>query len=136
MKTLSTKLFYALIIDRNKEDHSILRNTINRMIPNILVESLFDEEETIAYFENCKKSPDLVFLDMNLHFIFLKFILHTIRKTKLLSRIPVAIVNASLDLKNREELKAFGVNEFYLDLKRKIELRLISYDLKHKWLVY
>ena len=135
IKRYSTKPFYTLIINRNTEDHHHLRTALNEMIPNVLIESLYDEEETIAYFENCKNKPDLIFLDMNMHTIFLKFALYTIRKTQLLCSVPVAIVNSSLNIKNREELKAFGVSEFYLELKRKLELRLISYDVKKRWLV-
>ncbi|WP_317897104.1 hypothetical protein [Aurantibacillus circumpalustris] len=134
MKNLNSNLFYALIIDHEKKDHFLLRRTINNAVPQVLIESLYDEEETIAYFEKCKTKPSLIFLDMNMHTIFLKFVLYTVRTTKLLSKVPVAIINSSRDEKNREELRVFGVAEFYSGLERKIEQKLISLDLRHKWL--
>src|SRR6478609_2029519 len=100
IKRHSTKPFYTLIIDRDSEDHEQLRSALNNMIPNVLIESLYDEEETIAYFGNCRNKPDLIFLDMNMHIVFLKFALYTIRETKLLCHVPVVIVNSSLNIKN------------------------------------
>ena len=133
MKNFNSNLFYALIIDHEKKDHLLLRRTINGAVPNVLIESLYDEEESVAYFEKCKIKPNLIFLDMNMHTIFLKFVLYTVRTTKLLSKVPVAMINSSLNEKNREELRVFGVVEFYRELEKKIEQKLISLDLRHKW---
>ena len=133
MKNFKPGLFYALIIDHEKKDHFLLRRTINSAVPKVLIESLYDEKETVTYFEKCQIKPSLIFLDMNMHTVFLKFVLYKVRTTKLFSTVPVAMINSSLDEKNREELRVFGVVEFYRELGKKIEQKLISLDLRHKW---
>ena len=127
-------IFYTLIIDRNDEDHMRLRNAINRMAPQCFVESIYSEEEAVHYLNTTQITPHLIILDTHLESNSLRLVLYMIRQNTLLKKVPVVLVNANQELRQRIELKSLGVNEFYLDPHNPIEMRVIAHDIKHRWL--
>jgi PleD family two-component response regulator len=132
---LKNMVFYILIIDGEAEDHSRLRNTINRMIPQSYIESIYSHQETISYFNNLKLPPSLIILDARMDNTALRLAIYMVRQNIHLKRVPLVLVNSELDLNQKRELKYMGVNEFYMKLDNPIEMRVMTNDIKNRWLL-
>ena len=128
-------VFYILIINQESQDHVKLRTILNRMAPNCFIESIYSEEEAIRYFKNLNLPPNLIILDMDLEKAALRLTIYMIKQNNFLKDVPIVLVNSSSDLNQRRELKNLGINEFYTRLKNPIEMRVITNDLKNRWLM-
>jgi len=131
---MKSPVYYVLIIDPTIQDHLCLRKAIAGLLPQAFIESIYNENESMAYFNKLPLSPNLILLDMNMPGNFLKLALYMIRQNPMLKAVPVIIMNAVENQHSRKELKQLGANEFYLNPLNTIELRLMLRDIKHRWL--
>ena len=58
-----------------------------------------------------------------------------IRQNEQLKQVPIVLVNSDLSLNQKRELKFLGVNEFYAALSNPIEMRILTNDIKSRWLL-
>jgi len=128
-------VFYILIIDGVAEDHAVLRDSINKLIPQSYIESIYSEEESMSYFRNLKVAPSFIILDAQTQSNSLRLTIYMIRQNTQLKQVPIVLVNADLNLNQKRELKFLGVNEFYAALSNPIEMRILTNDIKSRWLL-
>lgn len=63
MKKLSKKfVFYFVIIDENENDQKNLRSLIRSLVPQAIIESIYDVKEAISYFEGSNMHPHVIFI--------------------------------------------------------------------------
>lgn len=63
MKKLSNKIiFYFVIMEENKTDHKNLRHLIRSLVPQAIIESIYDFNEAIYFFKENTLKPHLLFL--------------------------------------------------------------------------
>lgn len=132
---IQNTVFYILIIDGQAEDHSKLRDIINKLIPQSYIESIYSEEESTSYFKNLKVAPSFIILDAQTQSNSLRLTIYMIRQNEQLKHVPIVLVNSDLNLNQKRELKFLGVNEFYAALNNPIEMRILTNDIKSRWLL-
>lgn len=128
-------VFYILIIDGVPEDHSKLRDIINKLIPQSYIESIYSEEESTSYFKNLRVAPSFIILDALTQSTSLRLTIYMIRQNERLKQVPIVLVNANLNLSQKRELKFLGINEFYAELSNPMEMRILTNDIKSRWLL-
>jgi PleD family two-component response regulator len=132
---IQNTVFYILIIDGQAEDHSKLREVINKLIPQSYIESIYSEKESASYFRNLRVAPSFIILDAHTQNNSLRLTIYMIRQNEQLKQVPIVIVNSDLNLNQKRELKFLGVNEFYASLSNPIEMRILTNDIKSRWLL-
>ncbi|MBL7902239.1 MAG: hypothetical protein JNK73_09605 [Bacteroidia bacterium] len=132
---IQNTVFYILIIDGQAEDHSKLRDIINKQIPQSYIESIYSEEESASYFRNMRVAPSFIVLDAQTQSNSLRLTIYMIRQNEQLKQVPIVLVNSDLTLNQKRELKFLGVNEFYAALSNPIEMRILTNDIKSRWLL-
>lgn len=132
---LKNTVFYILIIDGLEQDQTKLRDVITRLIPQAFIESIYSETETISYFNNLKLAPNLIIVDNRMNSTALRLAIYMIRKNNDLKTVPLVLVNSDLGLQQRRELKYLGVSEFYMGLNNPLEMKVITNDIKNRWLI-
>lgn len=132
---IQNTVFYILIIDGQAEDHSKLRDIINKLIPQSYIESIYSEEESTSYFRNLRVAPSFIILDAQTQSNSLRLTIYMIRQNEQLKQVPIVLVNSDLNLNQKRELKFLGVNEFYAALNNPIEMRILTNDIKSRWLL-
>ncbi|MES2681415.1 MAG: response regulator [Bacteroidota bacterium] len=135
MDTDSNNIFYyVLIVDDDKDDHLFLRQAIAEVIPQAIVESLYDGSEALNYLDNCTALPNLIFLDLNMSRISGRSTISVIRKNESLRSVPVVILTTSKSDTERVELMELGANEFYSKPDHPRELVNIVQKVSAKYL--
>ncbi len=114
MDTDSNNIFYyILIVDDDRDDHLFLRQAIGDVIPQAIVESLYDGSEALTYLDNCTALPNLIFLDLNMSRISGRNTISVIRKNDSLKSVPVVILTTSKSDSEKNELMQLGASEFF-----------------------
>lgn len=63
MKKLSKNfIFYFVIMEENKNDHIGLRQLIQSIVPQVIIESIYDFNEAVTYFRLNKTRPHVLFI--------------------------------------------------------------------------
>lgn len=63
MVTLTNKIiFYIVIMDENFQHHQHLRKLIHKIIPQAIIESIYDFNESIQFFRREAFQPHILFL--------------------------------------------------------------------------
>ncbi len=57
------KIYYVIIASERKDDHLQLRRVINKMLPQAIVESIYQDEEFRCFEKKMAFAPDLFFFD-------------------------------------------------------------------------
>src|SRR5882724_7344423 len=110
---LNNIVFYILIIDDDDDDHFLLRKAINQVIPQAIVESLYDGSEALKFLENCTALPNLIFLDLNMPIVSGMNTIKIIKKNESLAKIPIIVLTTSTSETERQESLNLGASEFY-----------------------
>jgi len=126
--------YYVLIVDDDKDDHFFLRQAIGEVIPQAIIESLYDGSEALAYLDNSATLPSLIFLDLNMSKISGKNTIMVVRKNDNLKNVPVIILTTSNSDQEKLEILALGANEFYSKPVDLNELVKIVKEVKAKYL--
>jgi CheY-like chemotaxis protein len=131
---LNNIFFYILIVDDDKDDHFFLRQAINQVIPQAIIESLYDGSEALEYLDNCVTLPNLILLDLNMSKISGRSTITLIRQNANLSNVPVVILTTSKSTYEKEELIKLGANDFYSKPDQVKDLVPIVRELREKFL--
>ena len=106
-------MYYILIVDDDADDHYFLRTALNKVIPQALIESVYDGEEALEYLNTCTFMPNLIFLDLNMAKISGRDTIKIIKKNEILSKVPVIIFTTSRDEDEKAEMLRLGASDFY-----------------------
>lgn len=110
---LNNIFFYVLIVDDDKDDHFFLRQAIGEVVPQAIVESLYDGSEALSYLDTCTALPNLIFLDLNMSRISGRNTVSVIRKNDSLKNVPVIILTTSTNEIEKQDLLQLGADDFY-----------------------
>ena len=110
---LNSSVSYILIVDHDKIDYHFLRPAIAKIIPDAIVESLYDDLETVSYIDRHIARPNLIFLELNKSKISDENTIVRVRKNQDLARVPIIILSAANNDTEKAELLALGADAFY-----------------------
>lgn len=127
--------YYILIVDDERDDHFFLRKAISDVIPQAIIESLYDGAEALEYLENCVAMPNLIFMDLNMHKVSGRDAIIAIRKNPALSNVPIVVLTTSRREDEKTDVLKCGANEFYSKPYNPKDLKAIVTDVRDKWLV-
>lgn len=131
---LNIIFYYILIVDDEKNDHFFIRRSIDHLIPQAIVESLYDGSEALEYLDNCTAMPNLIILDLKMRRISGRETVGIIRKNEALAKVPVVIFTNSNEHQEKEELLAMGADAFYTKPADMSGLNLIIEEMRDRWL--
>src|SRR5262245_22739477 len=131
---LNNVVFYILVVDDDQDDQYFIRRAINEVIPQAIVESLYDGSEALAYLEKCTSLPNLILLDLNMTRISGKHTMRIIRENEHLRKVPVVILTTSRNAGERAELLELGASGFYTKPHTSRDLLKIMTEVRDKWL--
>jgi len=127
--------FYILIVDDDSDDHIFLRKAINKVIPQAIVESVYDGEEALHYLNACTAMPNLIFLDLNMRKLSGKETMKIIKENKNLTHVPVVILTTSRNEGEKKEMLDMGAAGFYSKPHQTNDLIGIVEEIREKFLV-
>lgn len=131
---LNNIIYYILIVDDDSDDHYFLRTALNKVVPQALIESVYDGEEALVYLNNCTFMPNVIFLDLNMAKISGRDTMKIIKDNEMLSKVPVVIFTTSRDDDEKKEMLKMGAVEFYSKPNQMEDLIEIVNDVKTKYL--
>jgi CheY-like chemotaxis protein len=134
MEPNSNHGLYILVVDDDHDDQFFLRRAISQIIPQAIIESLYDGSEAMAYLDRCAALPHLIFLDLNMIKLSGKVTMSLIRQNASLNKVPVVILTTSKNESEKEELLRLGANDFYTKPYDTKDLMRIVTEVKSKWL--
>ncbi len=127
-------IFYITIVEKNKAENAFLRKAIHTVLPYAIVESIYNEEEAIQYFNNCPIIPHLIFLDPDMTNVSGRDTIDMIKCVNGLDKVPVVfLANLSDELQKAEFIK-YGAGYFYSKPYKPQDLMNIVGSLNGKWL--
>ena len=132
---LNNITFYILIVDDDTDDHFFLRKAINKVIPQAIVESVYDGEEALQYLNNCTAMPNLIFLDLNMRKLSGRETMKIIKENKNLSHVPVVVLTTSRNSAEKKEMLELGAAGFYSKPHHSKNLVDIVEEVREKFLV-
>ena len=89
---LKKAVFYIVIAGDDHTDHVFLRKAMNKLVPQAIVESLYETHETVTFLKNHQQHPHLIFLDQNMVNAGDEGMIKLIRSTEDLKEVPVIIL--------------------------------------------
>lgn len=125
-------VFYIVVVDKNNSDQAFLRQAINSVVPQAIVESVYNEDEAVRYFSNCSTIPHLIFLNQDMLNVSGKNTVDLIKRVDGLDKVPIIFLTNS-EAPNSDLIKQ-GANSFYSRPYRAHELIEIVGDVNGKWL--
>ncbi|PBQ30796.1 hypothetical protein CNR22_03065 [Sphingobacteriaceae bacterium] len=131
---LNNIIYYILIVDDDSDDHYFLRTALNKVIPQALIESVYDGEEALEYLNNCTFMPNVIFLDLNMAKISGRDTIKIIKQNEVLSKVPVVIFTTSKDEDEKAEMLKLGASGFYSKPSQIEDLIAVVEDVKEKYL--
>jgi CheY-like chemotaxis protein len=127
-------IFYITVVESNKADHAFLRGAIHRVLPQAIVESIYNDHEAIQYFNNCSKLPHLIFLDQDMLKISGRNTLELIKRVDGLDQVPIVFLSKLNTKSQRTDFIEQGESHFYSKPYEVQELLNIVGSLNNKWL--
>jgi len=131
---LNNIIYYILIVDDDSDDHYFLRTALNRVIPQALIESVFDGEEALEYLNNCTFMPNVIFLDLNMAKVSGRDTIKIIKQNEILCKVPVIVFTTSRNESEKAEMLALGASGFYSKPNQIEDLIALVEDVKNKYL--
>jgi two-component system, response regulator len=131
---LNNVIYYFLIVDDDTDDHFFLRKAINKVIPQALVDSVYDGEEALEYLNRCTSMPNLIFLDLNMRKLSGRETMKIIKANETLCKVPVIILTTSKNEKEKAEMLSMGASQFYSKPAEASQLISIMEEVKRNWL--
>lgn len=131
---LNNVVFYILVVDDDQDDQYFIRRAINEVIPQAIVESLYDGSEALAYLEKCTALPNLILLDLNMTRISGKDTMRIIRQNDNLKKVPVVVLTTSRNGGEKAELLEMGASAFYTKPHSSRDLLTIMGEVRDKYL--
>ncbi|PBQ34592.1 hypothetical protein CNR22_23385 [Sphingobacteriaceae bacterium] len=114
MSTLSKNIiFYITIVENDKTDHTFLRKVIHSVVPNAIVDSVYNDDEALQYFNNCSALPHLIFLDQNMLSVSGKSTIELIKRADGLERVPIVFLTNSSNTFQKTDFVKQGGDHYY-----------------------
>ena len=111
MKKLSKKfVFYFVIMEENKNDNMSLQRLIHSLVPQAIIESIYDFNEAIIYFKESKLQPHLLFLSEEMSKAGLNFLSDGSMNNLNLSNLPLVFLS---DNKSKQSSEQFIYSKPY-----------------------
>jgi two-component system, response regulator len=132
---LNTICFYILIVDDDTDDHFFLRQAISNVVPQALIDSVYDGDEALDYLNSCTSMPNLIFLDLNMRKMSGRDTMKVIKANEMLKNVPVIILTTSHNEKEKKEMLSLGAAAFYTKPGHSKDLVGIVEDVSGKWLI-
>jgi CheY-like chemotaxis protein len=126
-------IFHITIVERNEEDHTFLRKVIHHVIPHAIVESVYHDEETVQYLNNCSSTPHLIFLDENMLQISGKDTVGLIKHADGLDKVPIIFLTNN-NKSQRTDFDKQNADHFYSKPYSVQHLLEIVGSVNKKWL--
>ena len=105
-----------LVVEDNDGDVGLLREALDAEGLICHLEVLTDGEEALAYIRSTSQSglppPDILLLDLNLPKVDGAAVLEFVRQSPLWRPIPVIVMTSSHSPRDRERVKALGVERY------------------------
>ena len=93
MSNLSKNIiFYITIVENDKTDHTFLRKVIHSVVPHAIVDSVYNDDETVQYFSKCSILPHLIFLDQKMLNVSGKNTVELIKGVNGLNEVPIVFL--------------------------------------------
>ncbi|MBL7934041.1 MAG: response regulator [Bacteroidia bacterium] len=127
-------LFNVLIVDKNNKDHSFLRTSINAVVPQVIIESIYNAGEALRYFTECKSAPHLIFLNNEMLNVWGRNLVEFIKGSKLLSNVPLIFLINTFSESQKLELLKQGADNLYSRPYEPTDLLRIVGHVNGKWL--
>jgi CheY-like chemotaxis protein len=137
----SLKSPLILIVDDDKDDHSILEMAIKEVITDARIANLYDGSEVKDFLlkknkvvNGQDKFPDIIFLDLNMTRIGGRETIYLLKKDEEMRNIPVIVLTTGSDEKEKDELLRLGASDFYtkpvdlsdlVDIVRKVQTEFL-----------
>lgn len=129
-------IYYVMIVDHHKEDHLFLQKAINKMIPQAIVESIYDSTEAYTCIDKCAALPDLIFLDPNMFMVSGEDAISRIRRNAVLNKVPVIILSAAGGgAEEKSTLIQKGASQYYSKPGTPVGFMEMVKEVKTKWLI-
>ena len=110
---LDCSVSYILIVDHDKIDYHFLGSAIAKIIPDAIIESLYDDLETVSYIDRHIARPNLIFLELNKSKISDENTIVRVKKNQDLATVPIIILSTANNDAEKAELLALGADAFY-----------------------
>ena len=131
--SLHNIIFYVIIAGDDQTDHVFLRKAMNKLVPQAIVESLYEPGETITFLQKHSPVPHLIFLDQNMIARGGSRMLQLIRDTEEFKHVPVIILTEDKLHFTKNDLVRYGADEFYPKPYHAKTLDQIVSDLRERW---
>lgn len=131
---LNSIVFYFVIVEDNKNDHSFLRKAIHRVVPQAIVESIYSGEEAVRFFTKCNAVPNLIFLDEDMLKIAGRNTIELIKRVEALTKVPLIFLSNTITEAQKKDFLKQGVNDFYPKPYEPNDLIKIVATVNKKWL--
>ena len=133
--TSNNIIYYILIVDDNEHDHFLLKKAINTVIPQTIIESLYNGSQALTFLNHCTSLPNLIFLDLNMPLLSGTEAIKVIRKNENLAKIPVIILTTNYSDSKKQEMLKLGASDFYTKPLNPKDLIQIVEVVMDKWLL-
>jgi|GEM_PF-2234101 len=127
-------IFYITIVENNKTENAFLRKVIHSVLPQAIVESIYDEDEAVRYLNNCSTIPHLIFLDPDMLKISGRNTIEMIKRVNGLDQVPIIFLTNLPVESQKTEFTKQGVDHFYSKPYGTQDLMNIVGSLNSKWL--
>lgn len=127
-------LFNVLIVDKNDTDHTFLRRSINAVVPQVIIESIYNAGEALRYFTECKSAPHLIFLNKEMLNVWGRNLVEFIKNSNRLSNVPLIFLTNTFSESQKLELLKQGADNLYSRPYEPTDLLKIVRDVNGKWL--
>lgn len=131
---LNSIVFYFVIVEDNKKDHSFLRKAIHRVVPQAIVESIYSGDEAVHFFNKCSAVPNLIFLDEDMLKIAGRNTIEIIKCVEGLAKVPLIFLSNTITEAQKKDFLKQGVNDFYTKPYEPNDLIKIVTSVNRKWL--
>lgn len=131
---LNSIVFYFVIVEDNKNDHSFLRKAIHRVVPQAIVESIYSGEEAVRFFNKSSAVPNLIFLDEDMLKIAGRNTIEIIKRVEGLAKVPLIFLSNTITDAQKSDFLKLGVSDFYTKPYEPNDLIKIVTSVSKKWL--
>ena len=123
-----------LIGDDDPDDQELFLEALKEIDEDFVCITAFDGQDVLDKLANPLFIPDMIFLDLNMPKMSGKECLREIKKSSLLSDVPVIIYSTSDDKKEMSEVLQSGAVFFFQKPNRFEELsRALTHIIFHDW---
>ena len=127
-------IFYITILEKNRSEHSFLREVIHSVLPQAIVDSVYGDDEAIRYFNNYSSIPHLIFLDQEMLHLSGNNTVEHIKQVNGLEQVPIVFLTSAPGIPQNESLFQQHTDHFYSKPYEAQDLLNTVGSLNSKWI--